>query len=694
MKKKILCLLFVLLVSIVPIIVASAANGDYNYNLPYYSYTYDSNNQAVLTPSPYLVAHSITGFDLGIGDFNNISDLFYSDETDLIYATDTDNSRIVVIDKQYNFVAEIKDFDNEGTLDTFNAPSAAYVKNGLLYISDTENQRIVALDVETYELYKVFNAPVIEILGSDFKYYPTKIAVDLAGRIYVLAKNVNQGIVLLDQEGNFAKLAGAPDVAPTLLDMFKRLFMTDAQKEQMDKPVPTEYNSIHIDKDGFIYVTTISDDARPLSKLNSQGGDVLKYQGDNYPDGDSGYSWRISSVLMDVAVRKDGIYAALDDGMNRIFVYDQEGSLLYAFGGRGTQDGTFTNPSSIEMYDNIIMVSDRTKNSITVFQQTEFGEAVDKAVTYMINGDYDNANLYWNKILTLCPSYDSAYIYLARVDIQNKNYSAALEKLLGTGKMDYYSKAFKGAREEFIEKNFTFIFIGMILLIVAFVVVKKLLKKFKVSERLNSYKLIRELNYSSYVSFHPFDGFWDLKREKRGSMKAANIMLVLFIGMYALRAQYSGYIFTGQLSSQINVFMEVGTILLPILLWVVANWCFTTLMEGEGKISDIYIATMYSLRPYIITAIPMFLLSHCLSSDEAFIYTALDTIIMVWMLGLMFFGMMTTHDYTLGKGILTAILTLVGILLMIFLALVFINVIQDIYTLISDMIKEVSYRTY
>lgn len=691
--KKILCIFLALLILTAPLTV-SAANGDYNFNLPYYSYTYDSNNKPVITPSPYSVAHSITGAELGISEFSGINDLFYSEETTLVYITDQVNNRIVIINKHYELVKVLDSFDNNGTVDTFLNPSATYVKNGLLYVSDTDNMRIVCFDAETYELVKIYDAPKIPILGDDYLYYPTKIAVDLAGRIYVIGKNVNQGIILLDQNGEFAKLAGAPDVSPSLLDMFWRLFMTDEQKAQLEKPVPTEYNSIHLDKDGFIYVTTQSDNVSPISKLNSQGKNVLKFQGTNNPDGDSGYSWRIQSIIVDVAVRGDGIYAALDTTMNRIFVYDQEGSLLYAFGGQGSQEGTFYNPSSIEMYDDIIMVSDRTYNSITVFQQSEFGGCVDKAVTYMIDGDYPNANAYWHKILTLCPSYDAAYIYLARVDIQNKEFDAAIEKLEGTGKMDYYSKAFKGAREELIRDNFTWIFIGLILLIILILVGKHFLKKYKVSEKINSFKIMRELNYSSYVSFHPFDGFWDLKREKRGSMKAAHIMLVLFIITYALRAQYSGYLFIGKLPNQVNVFLEVATMIGPILLWVVSNWCFTTLMEGEGNMKDIYIATMYSLRPYIITAIPMFILSHCLSLDEAFIYTALDTIITIWMLALMFFGMMTTHDYTLGKGFITAILTLVGIILMIFLALVFTNVINDIISLVSDMIKELSYRTY
>ena len=109
---------------------------------------------------------------------------------------------------------------------------------------------------------------------------------------------------------------------------------------------------------------------------------------------------------------------------------------------------------------------------------------------------------------------------------------------------------------------------------------------------------------------------------------------------------------------------------------------------------DIYIATMYALKPYIITAIPLLLLSHCLSADEAFIYTSISTIVMIWMLALILLGMKTTHDYSMLKGIIAAVLTLVGILLIIFLALVIANVVQDIYDLISSIVREISYRTY
>ena len=34
------------------------------------------------------------------------------------------------------------------------------------------------------------------------------------------------------------------------------------------------------------------------------------------------------------------------------------------------------------------------------------------------------------------------------------------------------------------------------------------------------------LRYALYVMTHPFDGFWDLTHEKRGSIAAANTILI------------------------------------------------------------------------------------------------------------------------------------------------------------------------
>ena len=54
----------------------------------------------------------------------------------------------------------------------------------------------------------------------------------------------------------------------------------------------------------------------------------------------------------------------------------------------------------------------------------------------------------------------------------------------------------------------------------------------KLTDKQKWQRLLSSLRYSLYVIFHPFDGFWDLSREKRGSLGAANIIVFLVCLLY------------------------------------------------------------------------------------------------------------------------------------------------------------------
>lgn len=698
-RKKILCFLSVLLfVCIVCGSTASAESTNYNINIPYYSYTYDSAYKAVQTPAPYTVSKVLRGSDLGVGEFGSLRDVFYDKETRRIFLTDTGAGTVTVLDSDYQVVTALSSFDNNGVVDGLKEPSSTCVRDGRLYVTDTGNARILVFDTQSFALEKELKKPSVNVLGEDYDYKPYRIAVDLAGRIYVIATDINDGIMLLDTEGEFIRFVAAPDVVTSLWTKFLKSFMTKAQKANLEKAVPTEYSSIVMDPDGFLYLTSSDSTVHPITKLNTQGTDILVYDGGDYPDGDASHGLKttvpVKSTFVDIAVREDDIYAALDTKMGRIFVYDQEGSILYAFGGSGTQEGLFYAPSSIDMFDDTILVTDSFYGTLTVFTRTEFGTAVDHATDMMLKGQYDKAQELWNEVLRLCPGYDAANVNLARVEIQNQEYSKALKRLEGTSDIDYYSKAFEGVREQFLTDYFVWIVFLLAVAVILLIAGRFLKKRFSLKAKLQKYRLYREIHYSNHTMFHPFDGFWDLKHEKRGSLAAANVLVFLFVIVYALRVQFSGYIFIRVLPGEVNTLYEIVKIIVPFGLWVVANWCFTSLMDGEGTMKDIYVATAYALRPYIITAIPLWLLSHCLSADEAFIYTTFDTIVMVWMLALMFFGMLVTHDYSLVKAIVVTILTLVGMCLMLFIALTFSNIIQKVYDFVMDLYREFIYRTY
>lgn len=209
---------------------------------------------------------------------------------------------------------------------------------------------------------------------------------------------------------------------------------------------------------------------------------------------------------------------------------------------------------------------------------------------------------------------------------------------------------------------------------------------------MNLKALWNEWKYAFYIMTHPFDGFWDLKHEKRGSMRAAHLHVVLMVIVLVCKRQLTAFLFNQNDLLNFNPFAAIGNAFLPFIMWVVANWCFTTLMNGEGTFKDVYIASAYALLPfYLINAIGI-VLSYALTLETGAFYTLIQAVAVVYLGAMLFFGQLVTHQYSFGKGILTAILTIAGIMVMIYLGLLFCRVVTNITSFIASLIYEARIR--
>lgn len=203
---------------------------------------------------------------------------------------------------------------------------------------------------------------------------------------------------------------------------------------------------------------------------------------------------------------------------------------------------------------------------------------------------------------------------------------------------------------------------------------------------------LRTLRYGFHVIFHPFDGFWDLKREKRGSVSAALTFIILTIFMLVVQKQNTAFLFNMNRLDAINVMVDVITVSLVCLLWCVANWCLTSLMDGEGKLKDILIFTGYSLIPLWLIQFPLVAVSHMITTEEGTFYYVLTTISYMWTGALLLAGMMVTHQYSVKKTLFTTLLTIVGMGILLFIGLLFFSVIQQIVTFVTTVYREVRFR--
>lgn len=668
------------------------------------SYTYNSKGEPVLTPEAATVVTLVDDSYADWGTLISPEDIQRSDNGDF-YIADTGNARIVHLDKNYKFVEEIKAvIDEDGNEIPLKNPKGVFHHAGLneLYIADNDNNCVFVVD-ENRKIIRRLTATSEETFKENFVFLPQKIGVDYAGRVFVVAANVFDGLMEFDTQGKFVGYSGANKVTPSASDIFWRTFASEEARSKMQKLIPVEFDNIDIDAAGFIYTVTKTVNnkydpaaSNPIRKQTVKGVNKLSAGSLGTPIGDIKYPYSGSTLsgpsrIIDVSVNDDYGYSVLDELRNRVFVYDNAGEILFVLGGNGDTKGYFEEPIAIESYENYIAVLDKTAGTITVFQFTEYGRLIIEAENAYLNGEYQESIDKWNQVLKKNSTLDIAYVGIGKVLIVQSEYKEAMNYLKLGGNREYYSKAYTQYRREIVaEYIYWALAVIAVIAILVFLYMKYLHKKVKEGNPFKDKEWYNGLKFSKYIMFHPFDGFWDMQHENKGKVSSALIIYGLFAGVMVFQKLFTGYAFGGE--GVFNIITVVGTAIVPAFLWCLCNWCVTTLFDGDGSPKAIMMATAYALVPYIIFSVPLTLLTNVLSAEEATLVTTLQLIAIVWSAFLLFCGMLTIHQYSIGQTILTIIVSIVAIFAVLFLVILLYNLLQQMIIFIISMYNEIIVR--
>ncbi len=694
--KKIITVLVACLLGVMMILPVSATT--------YTSYSYNSNSVAVKIPEPYTPVKQISGLDLGVGELVDPSDL-YCDYKGFIYICDTGNNRVIKLNPDLTVNTVIDTFQDGYFEGEFAAPSGVYVdpNTDLLYIADTENGRVIALD-ENLVMVKRFNRPdQTELFAESLAFLPSKIVVDNGGRLFVVAKDIYEGLMQYDSEGNFLGYVGANEVSISLFDYLWKKVSTKAQSSKLQLTLPTEFSNLEIDSDGFIYTTTSIINTKNTDILvrrqNPSGEDVLHRSSTLSKAGDVVYDEYATeyttgaSNFVDVTINGDGMYSLLDSKRGRIFTYDFDGQLLYIFGGTsnyGNNIGSFYSPSSMIKSGENYIVADIANDMLTIFEPTEYGSLINTAVSYNYNGKYNEAAEKWQQVLKLNANCEQAYVGIGISQLRSKDYVSAMENFKLGSDRSYYSKAFKAYRQNWLEKNFVWIVILIVSALVAVCVGLTIMEKNRVANKQKPIKT--KLGYAFYCVAHPFDGFYVMKREKRGSLAVSIGILVMVVIGFIFSGRMTGFIINTNDPSEFSLIDEIVKVVAVFGMFCVINWCVTALMDGEGKLRDIICCTATGLIPLAVTIIPLTLISNVLIQEDVAFYYVIWSLIVIYTALLIIIGVMETHQYTFMKTIGVLIITILGMVVAVFLAMLFINLINTMYDFVIKIYSEVTMR--
>ena len=720
MKKfnKILCTFFALLMVVSAFCVTAGASSAYQ------TYTYDINGKALYSPDAYTAFRTVNSDDMGLElAIENPGDML-TDEAGNVYIADTGNNRIVVLDQYYKFKFAISEFSNDqGVPDGLSAPQGVFVsepnaKYGkLIWVCDTGSNRIVVFD-EFGKFQRIIEEPESTLFDEESVYKPVAMAVDAYNRLYVVSSTTYQGIIVMTDEGEFTGFIGAQQVAISAWDIIWRRFQTDEQRAQQEQLVSTEFNNIAINRDkGLVYVTTstiedgnvhsaIQSGAKdgiysPVKLLNANGDEIMRRNGFWIPAGEIDYVTMSSnsddvvgvSRIIDAAVGPLDTWSIIDENRNRIYTYDFNGNLLFAFGDKGTMLGNLASIEAISYQGNNMLILDKTNDNITVYQRTEYGDILLSAIEAEANQDFDLAIELWTEVLKRNSNFDSAYVGIGQAMYRNKDYANSLTYFESAYDTDNWSNSYKEIRKEWMSTYFLVLLAIIVALILGvlffFRWMAKINKKVATSGKKRTFG--QELAYAFHLIFHPFDGFWDLKHEKRGSVRGAIFYILLAIMTFYYQAIGQGYLLDPY-GGFASVWAQVLGVLVPLFLFVLANWCLTTLFEGEGSFKDVFVACSYSLAPLPLLIIPATIYSNFCITTEVDIIGFIGTLAFIWLGLLIFFGTMVTHDYSMGKNVITFLGTIVAMVFIMFVAILFTTLIGKIVSLITNIVTEIQYR--
>lgn len=198
--------------------------------------------------------------------------------------------------------------------------------------------------------------------------------------------------------------------------------------------------------------------------------------------------------------------------------------------------------------------------------------------------------------------------------------------------------------------------------------------------------------YPFYIMIHPIDGYQEMMWNKKQSFRVSLAILLAWFVAAVLERQQLDFVFNDNNTETLNVFMVLAGTIVAFVLVIISNWCFCTLMDGEGKFSEIWITVSYALLPYVASMYVEVALSKFLIKEEGTFLNYIHAIGQIWSISLLVIALKTIHDYSLKTTLFSIGMTIVGVMIIIFLSILSYSLYQEVYGFIVNIVSEAVFR--
>lgn len=645
---------------------------------PYKTYTVDGYGYVLETQSAYNPLAAIT--KVGETAFVSPMDMAIGKDGNL-YIADAGAHVILICSRDGEQVGTI----GEGILQT---PTGVYVtEDGTVYVADKDAKKVFVFDAQG-NVTAEYGKPDSPIYGNSMDFKPTKVVANKTGTMYIICEGNMNGIVQLSpvEGGSFLGYFGTNYTSLSPFQMIQRVILTDAQRAQMLSNIPSTPTNLHIDDTGLIYAVTQGDKETSLKKLNIAGKNLL--------DSDPYYADLPAAVTTG---NYNNILVADSDGY--IYEYNEDGELLFMFGGRddGRQRvGLCNKVEAIAVdEDDRIYLLDSDKKQIHIFEPTEFTNLLHESLYLFSKGQYTQSKEPLSKVLQMNSMFDYANQAMGHAYLQEENYEQALKYFRLAKSFEGYSDAFWEVRNIWI-RNYLVAAVLAIAVVIVLIRGGKSLYRKKYANRpttqTGEHILLGQLRYSLYFMRHPMDGCYGVKKEGKNSWWCANILLGTFILISILEKYCSGFLVKTVREGRYDLITDIGKVLVIFIGLTACNYLVVTIHEGEGFFKDLYCAYAYCLTPYIVIKPFVILLSNVLTYNEVFLISFANIIVWTWVVLLILLTLKEINNFTVGETAKALAITAFTVLILTLLVCIIYVLFSQVIDFVITVVREVVYR--
>ena len=505
---------------------------------------------------------------------------------------------------------------------------------------------ILAEDFEPEEVIYTPDAPVFQ---EGYTFAPRRLVVDTRGNMYIVGAQSDNGLIMLNFEGEFLTFFGGNPLRTPLIDQIRSLLLSDIQKEKLreQSDIYIDYvSSVAIDEKGFVYTVTSTLEDGVIKKFNVSGK--------NYFNSDAP-GW-VGAV--DLWVGQYGNVVVVEE-YGWINEYNAEGELVFSFriASQGIKrDGLLALPKSIAIDSNdTLYVIDQGNALLQTYEPTEFTNAIHRAFQAYQDGDEELAKENWTYSLEYATVFDIAHVGLGDALVRQEDYEGALREYTLASYNNGISDTYWQVRQDWMEDHLDTVILGLFFLLILRWILGAFNKKYHYTKGVEDWfknlrkksTVVDELAYIPTFLRHPLDGYYEIKRQSRVSVKTATIIYILLAVVYGFYQEVTNVIFL----AEPNAFVLYRLIILTIILslWVIANYFVCLIRDGEGSFKNVYVATAMSFTPLLLVVPAVTLLSNVLTYQEAVFYNVPLTITFIWVAIYFFFMIKEIHNYDVGE---------------------------------------------